>query len=183
MGEYNLMPEVRFWAKVNMRGPVPEHVREVGNCWTWTGNVRSDGYGRFNAYSGAFGAHVFSWLMTRGRTRVQSGYCVLHVCDMPTCVRPDHLFIGTVRANIRDMDGKRRRGVPAGERSGRVTKPECTPRGELHCHAKLTESDVREIRSRVAAGEPQLRLAREKNVGPAAIFKIVRRERWKHVTP
>lgn len=77
-------------------------------CWIWTGAEAGDGYG-YIRHSGAAGdtyAHRASWKLFRGEIPV--GLSVLHQCDTPTCVNPDHLFLGTQKDNIRDASGKGR---------------------------------------------------------------------------
>lgn len=111
----------RFWRKV----------QKTDGCWIWTAAKNPHGYGMFMTIDGAKLAHRFSWEMASG---VDPGeQCILHRCDNPSCVRPDHLFIGTQLDNMRDMNTKGRHGGGA--------KP-----GEGHFRAKLTWSDVLEIR-------------------------------------
>lgn len=62
------------------------------------------------------------------------------------------------------------------------TRPERRPRGESHARAKLTERQVRDIRSRHATGETRISLAREFKINPSGVSKIVARETWRHVT-
>jgi hypothetical protein len=93
-------PDERFWAKVD----------KTGECWLWTAAVNSSGYGRLQVGGrggpGVELAHRFSWKLATG---IDPGpLCVLHVCDNPPCVNPDHLVLGTQSANIRDMVGKGR---------------------------------------------------------------------------
>lgn len=90
--------------------------------------------------------------------------CVCHQCDWPPCCRISHLFRGSNLANILDREKKGRGNHPQGEHHGR---------------AKLTESDVREIR----ASDEYLRiLAARFGVSLDAIFRVKRRLTWKHVT-
>lgn len=85
-------------------------------CWLWTGKVNHFGYGRFQ--SGRRGvnvsstAHRYAWRIFRGEIPV--GLCVLHRCDIPACVNPDHLYLGTKADNMRDM-AARSRGCTIGK--------------------------------------------------------------------
>lgn len=154
-------PEASFWAKVN----------KTETCWLWTaGHFGNSGYGSFSVRTPqgtkSTRAHRYSYEMAHGP--IPEGMHVLHRCDTPLCVRPDHLFLGTPLENTRDKvaKGRMRRGDFKGEANG---------------HAKLTESDVRLIRTRAAAGESQSALAREFRVTPQSVCDIVKLRRWKHV--
>lgn len=116
--------ETRFWNKVS---------RDPEGCWFWTGAQQAKGYGLINRGEGRGKnvlAHRLSWVLAYGP--IPEGMSVLHTCDNRSCVRPDHLWLGTPLDNTRDMMRKRR------GRSG---------------YAKLTLEDVDAIRARVASGE------------------------------
>lgn len=78
-------------------------------CWLWLGAIRGSGYGAkqwiVDGERRVAGAHQISWLLYRGVW--PSGH-VLHRCDTPSCVNPDHLFLGDARANALDRARKRR---------------------------------------------------------------------------
>jgi hypothetical protein len=88
--------EVRFWAKVN----------KTPTCWLWTASTRKGRgkYGQINL-NGMQRAHRVSWQLAYGP--IPNGLHVLHKCDVPACVRPGHLFLGTHRDN---MDDARQKG-------------------------------------------------------------------------
>jgi HNH endonuclease len=88
----------------------------MSGCWLWTGSVRKRfNYGAF-LYRGKYErAHRAMWLIS-GRT-IPDGMQLLHKCDVPCCVNPDHLFLGTHLDNMRDMDAKGRRARLGGERN------------------------------------------------------------------
>ena len=133
--------EHRFWEKVNV-------VR--GGCWEWNARLNRKGYGEFRFKGRARLSHRVSWELKYGA--ITDDLCVLHRCDNPKCVNPDHLFIGTIADNNRDMYEKRRgfRGQhgPLGERNGA---------------AKLTAEQVASIR-----GEQGSRRAVAKKYGVSA---------------
>lgn len=110
-------------------------------------------------------AHRVAWDLTYGP--IPDGMLVLHRCDNPSCVRPDHLFLGTQTDNMLDRKAKGRGNHRRGSRHGR---------------AKLTEAQVLEIRSRYAAGDvTQTQLGDEYGVCHVVIGNIVRRRLWRHI--
>lgn len=90
-----------------------------------------------------------------------------HTCDNPSCVNPDHLFLGTANDNLQDMI-----------RKGRAV---LSTKGERHGRAKLTESDVLEIRRLHASGVSQRSLSRKYKMSVASINMIVHRKHWTHI--
>lgn len=89
----------RFNAKV-VRGP---------DCWLWAGCKHKFGYGKLLGPSKRVDfAHRISWMLFRGP--INDGLYVLHKCDNPPCVNPDHLFLGTHDDNSKDMVAKGRSG-------------------------------------------------------------------------
>jgi hypothetical protein len=104
---------------------------------------------------------------------------VLHHCDNPPCVRPDHLFLGTHADNMRDMTAKRREA--RGERHGSRVRPERILRGEQLPHTRLTAEDVAAIHVRLRAGERQRAVAAEFGVTQSLISLIVQRKVWAHL--
>lgn len=102
------LSEQDFWFKVDMlSGPVPAHCPELGNCWIWTGSGRSGEYGNVGIEGRTYLAHRLSWQLVYGSIPMGKPY-ILHRCDNPLCVRPDHLFAGTSRENTQDMLCKNR---------------------------------------------------------------------------
>lgn len=101
----------RFWSKVDRAGPA--HPQLGTACWTWVGSKSEKGYGRLSAgkhRASPLRAHRVSWELHKGP--IPDKMFVLHNCDNPTCVNPDHLFIGTARDNTRDMVRKGRLRSP-----------------------------------------------------------------------
>ena len=87
-------PVDRFWPKVDKDGPVAEHMSTP--CWVWTAGKFHDGYGKFflGPGSGKCVAHRFAYQSEIGE--IPDDTLVLHRCDRRSCVRPDHLYLGSV---------------------------------------------------------------------------------------
>lgn len=175
-------PEVRARAAATLTKPIRERFdakwtpEPNSGCWLWTGSVDKRGYGQLRVATKMlkYASHV-ALSEYRGIV-VGKGECACHHCDNPACVNPDHLFVGTQRDNMRDAARKGRvnlAGLELGRRTPRVAK-----RGEQTGSAKLTEADVKAIRS---ASVGCLRLARRFGVGPTTIKAVRNGRTWKHV--
>lgn len=86
----------RFWSKVN----------RTDTCWLWTAGKNNHGYGTFKLNDKPRKAHRIAYELSVGP--IPHGLNVLHHCDNPPCVNPNHLFIGTQEDNVRDMTFKSR---------------------------------------------------------------------------
>lgn len=138
--------------------PVPE-----SGCLIWLGAVEKKfGYGVLVRKPKTWLAHRLSWFLTFGD--IPDGSHVLHKCDVPSCVNPGHLFLGTHKDNMADKVKKGKSG-----------------RGERNCRAKLTAEQVIRIRILYSQGVLQKALAKLFNVTQENIGYIVRRVTWVHV--
>lgn len=144
----------RFWEKVDKRGS--------DDCWEWTAYRNPRGYGYFHRNGHPVPAHRLSYELCNGP--IPEGMFVCHKCDNPPCVNPNHLWLGTNADNTNDRNRKGR-----------------NPVGGHHHAAKLTESQVIEIRQRASSGEKQYELAREFKVARSLISLIVNRKLWAHI--
>lgn len=126
-------------------------------CWLWNGSTTSFGYGKFSTTRSKWDyAHRVGWTIYRGI--IPKGYNVLHGCDNPSCVNPNHLFIGTAKDNISDCVNKKRHQF-----------------GEKHYAAKLSIKDVVNIRQSIKKGT---RLAKYFGVSPSRISLIRNNKSW-----
>ncbi len=173
--------EKRFWSKVDQSNQ---------GCWLWQGTLLTQGYGCFKIAGKMYKAHRVAYTLAKGT--IPPGMFVCHHCDTPRCVRPDHLFLGTIKDNVHDAIKKGRWAT--GERSGARQHPERVPRGDTsgpHLHperyqgerngrARLTQAQAEEIRARYAAGNiSQFVLADDYGVAQTTISAIVRGKNWK----
>jgi hypothetical protein len=141
----------RYWAKVH----------KTAHCWIWTGaRGCAFGHGAITYAHRPLYAHRVGWVIANGR--IPDGLQVNHHCDVPLCVRPDHLYLGTQRDNVHDAV---RRG-----RYPLARKPR-----------RLSDQDVLAIRARAAKGVPQVALADLFGVTPAAVSLIVNGKRRTHL--
>jgi hypothetical protein len=146
---------------------------KTDRCWIWTATKNNMGYGMLSV-SPAVGkrlAHRISYEMHVGP--IPDGLCVLHECDNPACVNPKHLFLGTKRDNVADMDTKGRRVVGINPDN----KPP-TLRADAHPGAKLTSTLVKRLRERHAEGEALCALARECGINKSAMRSALRGKTW-----
>lgn len=120
-----------------------QDVEKTPGCWVWQGLTDRLGYGQVSRRGKCCSAHRVAYELFNGP--IPNGLHVRHACDNPSCVRPDHLVVGTHRQNIQDAIERRRhqRGanhwskrlperIPRGERHSSCTHPESVPRGEDH---------------------------------------------------
>lgn len=133
-------------------------------CWEWNGSRFPRGYGQFSVNGKLCYAHRFAYRIHHGP--FPSDLKILHRCDNPPCVNPEHLFLGTTQDNSDDMCRKGRSA--SGEQSG------------LH---RLTDTQVLEIRRRYAAGDIRQRdLAVEFGTCQSNISLIVRHVQRRAIT-
>ena len=171
-----------FWAKV----------KKTDNCWEWTAATWGKGYGVYRHKNKSRSAHRLSYEIANGP--IPEGLLVLHKCDNPKCVRPDHLWLGTHADNMadcvrkgRNAKGERQRlavlgRVPSGETHWTHRDPNKVPRGEQSGKTPLKERQVREMRDRYAQGGVLMReLAAEYGISLAGVHKIIHRLNWAHI--
>jgi hypothetical protein len=134
--------------------PIPEC-----GCIIWLGHLNNMGYGRLSVNGTMQYAHRAAFELRNGK--IPKGSNVLHRCDTPTCINPDHLFVGTHADNVADKVSKGRQ-----------------LRGSAVGGSKLTEADVAAIRaSSIGVNET----ARRMGLSPMTVSLIRSRKTWRHV--
>ncbi len=175
----------RFFSKIKTN-------TETG-CREWQAARQDRGYGFFGLGGSNFGAHRIAYFLATDTD--PEDLCVLHKCDNPRCVNPEHLFLGTHLDNARDRNQKGRAAsgdsngsrlhperLARGDRHLSRTNPERLARGGNHGNSKLTEPAVASIRSMYAGGGVTLKLLAEKfGVHFSTISDVINRKIWRHV--
>ena len=122
--------------------------------------------------------HRISFMLHKGK--IPEGLLVCHECDNPSCVNPDHLWLGTNQDNMDDRNRKNRQA--SGDRHGFTKHPETAAKGERNSHSKLTNEAVFEIRKIYSSGNySQKELSLIYGVGSDEICRIVNRKIWRHI--
>jgi hypothetical protein len=128
-------------------------------CWLWTGLVNKHGYGRAWYKKKVMLAHRASYELF---CDVNLGSNILcHKCDAPSCVNPDHMFIGVPKDNSLDMVSKNRQS-----------------KGTHRPKAKLDENAVLHIRAKLM---PQREYAKIYGVSQSKISFAQTGKSWRHV--
>ena len=127
-------------------------------CWLWTGSATDKGYGHMWFKGKYVKSHRISYMLHCGA--IPDGHVVCHSCDVPYCINPDHLFVGTTKDNIHDCINKGR------AKRGRVGRP------------KLSREQVSEIRSGPKHYGSGIKLARKYGVTQATICEIRAGRSW-----
>ena len=160
-------------------------IDKTGDCWMWTGSRTKAGYGQLQyrrVSQQPLLAHRVAWELRFGSA--PGKLHVLHHCDNPACVRPEHLFLGTQKDNNTDRTRKGR--TASGDRNGARTQPKKNPfvrnrgsglLGEKHPQAKLSNAEVDDLLQRFAAGENRSGLAREFGISVTHVYRLGRAAR------
>lgn len=135
-------------------------------CWLWTGAKDRYGYGLMTWRGKVRLVHRVVWELGFGE--IGHGFSIMHTCDQPGCVNPNHMKLGTHQQNMLDCAAKRR-----------------TTLGERNSHAKLTEEQVIAIKKEYRLINPRRsnakELAKKYGVNHGTIVNVVVGRSWKHL--
>ena len=141
-----------FWDRVDIRGK--------DECWEWRGGRQAFGHGRLRVCGRRWLAHRFSYTISFGP--IPHGLFVLHKCDNPPCVNPNHLYVGTQNDNVQDRVDRDRSAF--GEDSGKTC---------------LTNEQVFDIQRLYNTGNyTQRDLAARYGVSISCVGNIIDGKRW-----
>lgn len=143
--------EKAFWKRVDKKSD--------DECWEWKGYLMPNGYGQLKVKQKNVYAHRYSYELHYGR--IPDNLLVCHKCDNRKCVNPRHLFLGTQKDNVHDMDRKGRRVVKPGTQ-------------------KITRKDAENIRLLHREGVHVDILAEKYGLKPCTIRNIIAYRLWKN---
>lgn len=151
---------------------IKQRIRIDGECWLWTGaktgGTHGEKYGQFKIGRGRDSrktvmAHRAMYELFNGP--IPCGMLVMHKCDTPLCVNPDHLMIGTHNENMADMAVKAR-----------------SPSGTNHSRAVLTQRAIDRAFAMDRMGSKHREIARALGVSRPTITKLLGRKTYRSCT-
>lgn len=179
-------------------------INSLTGCWNWVGSKTIEGYGNFSTRRKQYKAHRFSWEIKFGKIPI--GKLVCHSCDNPSCVNPEHLWLGTDKDNALDKVKKNRQWRPIGNKHplygkhhSELTRKKISEsvgkavaKGENHYNAKLSKDDVLFIRKFYQVKKEnrkisdyeichKLSIMFEGAVKENYILHIIKRRKWKSI--
>ena len=131
-----------------------KYIEHRDQCWIWKRSLNSDGYGNIWVEDSCWKAHRLSYALFKGD--IPKGMCVCHRCDNPSCVNPEHLWLGTHRENMDDM-----------VRKGRTLYAEQRKNNKIASHMRP------EIVQKYISGMRQVDIAKEYNCHASAIYNAI----------
>jgi len=139
---------------------------EDDECWNWIGSKNGQERGLIQFKKSSISAPRVCWVMNFGS--IPKGLFVCHTCDNPSCINPQHLFLGTNADNIQDMYDKGRREAHKGEKCATSI---------------LTGNQVMEIRKLYVprTNKRRFELAKMFGVSEGTIQDIVYHKSWRHI--
>lgn len=154
-----IAPKYHTYIKNHDKRLSPLEYLIMDECWIWQRAKDKNGYGKIDNKM----AHRIYYEKFVGK--IPKGILVCHGCDKPSCVNPEHLFLGTQKDNVADMYKKGRALV--GEKKG---------------NHKLSKQQVISIRAEYKPNKISYPfLARKYRVSKTLIFNIINNLTWKHI--
>lgn len=149
----------------NIEDRLKNYIKKTDGCWIWNGHKNEHGYGLITIGRGKqVRAHRFVYEKYKGL--IPFNMKVLHSCDNPACVNPEHLSIGTQKDNVEDMMKKGRGGY----------KKFC---GEYHPNRKLDMEKVSQMRNMWESGDySQYEIAKKFEISQQVVSKVVNYKAW-----
>lgn len=144
----------KFWSKV---------IKKENGCLEWNGSKRNL-YGRIGYKGKILSCHRLSWEWQNGE--IPKGLQICHKCDNPSCVNPDHLFLGSHTENMRDCFNKNRNN---------------NRKGSNNSNSKLNEHIVSVIRNEYLKDITLNEISKKYNVSKSTISRILKNKSWRHV--
>lgn len=141
-------------------------------CWVWQGRSRSGSsrmYGRIKVDGKNIAAHRFSWEIHSG-SKIPEGCIIMHSCDNPECVNPQHLSVGTHKENMNDMILKGRQA------KGDAFSNRTAVRGSKNNNAKITEESAIKIFN---DSRPQRIIAADYGISQTVVHNIKAKKTWR----
>ena len=134
---------------------------DENGCWLWEGSLTNKGYGKT---SNSKLVHRLSY--EAFVSEIPKGKCVLHKCDVKNCFNPEHLSVGTLSDNMKDMVKKGRNKDFTGSK---------------HPGSKLTEQDVLIIREKLKNGYTNRKISKEYGLNESYVSGIKHKRHWHHI--
>ena len=113
------------------------------DCWIINGSQTDKGYSRFTINYKMYTGHRASWIIHNGP--IPNKLCVLHKCDTPLCVNPNHLFLGTRADNVYDMVNKDRHTKGENNKNAKFTPDKVVYIRYLQRNSKLSNTFIAKI--------------------------------------
>ena len=166
---YEVLENEDYKRKVESRILAKSHVNPITGCRIWEGSKDANGYGAIHLYDQYLAIHRVAYEIWV--SPIPEGKILMHKCDNPSCIEPQHLKIGTTKDNNKDRSLK-----------GRTNRSY----GEDNPYSKLTEEAVYEIKTLFKQGitskESRKKLAEKYRVTPECIYAVQMERTWKHIS-
>ena len=151
--------QLSFWERVEAQTVVNEN-----GCHEFTGYKNECGYGRIHKDKKLVFVHREVYEKVHGY--IPKGMVIMHSCDNPACINPNHLSANYQSENIKDMIEKGRS----------VNKF-----GSKHGMSKINETDVINIKKRLSEGDTCVAISKDYSVSEGTIRNIKKGRNWTHV--